>query len=103
MVIKDRHREYVMTQVLIGMGLQTGITKMVIYAVKKMKKKAEVVNSHVIETHDEIRSAAACLVAQSCPILCNPMNCRQAGSSVHGILQARILEWVAISFSRNKK
>ena len=31
---------------------------------------------------------------------CNPMNCSLPGSSVHGILQARILEWVAISFSR---
>ena len=39
-------------------------------------------------------------VAQSCPTLCDPMNCRPPGSSVHGILQARILEWVAISFSR---
>ena len=40
------------------------------------------------------------LVAQSFPILCNTMDCSLAGSSVHGILQARILEWVAISFSR---
>ena len=39
-------------------------------------------------------------VAQSCPTLCNPMDCSLPGSSVHGILQARILEWVAISFSR---
>ena len=39
-------------------------------------------------------------VAQSCPTLCNPMDCSPPGSSVHGILQARILEWVAISFSR---
>ena len=35
------------------------------------------------------------LVAQSCLTLCNPMNCSPPGSSVHGILQARILEWVA--------
>ena len=39
-------------------------------------------------------------VAQSCPTLCHPMDCSPPGSSVHGILQARILEWVAISFSR---
>ena len=39
-------------------------------------------------------------VAQSCPTLCNPVDCSPPGSSVHGILQARILEWVAISFSR---
>ena len=37
---------------------------------------------------------------QSCPTLCNPMDHCQPGSSVHGILQARILEWVAMSFSR---
>ena len=42
----------------------------------------------------------ACLVTQSCPVLCNPMDCSLPGSSVLGILQARILEWVAIPFSR---
>jgi hypothetical protein len=36
---------------------------------------------------------------QSCPTLCYPMDCSMLGSSVYGILQARILEWVAISFS----
>ena len=41
-----------------------------------------------------------CLVTQSCPTLCNSMDCSPPGSSVHGILQARILEWVATSFSR---
>ena len=39
-------------------------------------------------------------VAQSCPTLCNPMDCSLPGFSVLGIFQARILEWVAISFSR---
>ena len=39
-------------------------------------------------------------VTQSCPILCNPMDCNLPGSSVHEVLQARILEWVATSFSR---
>ena len=38
------------------------------------------------------------LVAQSCPTLCNPMDCSPPGSSIQGILQARILEWVAIPF-----
>ena len=37
---------------------------------------------------------------QSCLALCNPMDCSPLGSSVHGILQARILEWVAVLFSR---
>ena len=40
------------------------------------------------------------LVAQSCPILCNPTDCSPLGSSAHRILQARILESVAILFSR---
>ena len=40
------------------------------------------------------------LVVQSCRTLCNPMNCSLPDSSVHGILQARILEWIAIPFSR---
>ena len=39
-------------------------------------------------------------VAQFCPTLCNPMDCSLLGSSIHGSLQARIQEWVAISFSR---
>ena len=39
-------------------------------------------------------------VAQSCPTLCDPTDCSLSGSSVHGIFQARVLEWIAISFSR---
>ena len=39
-------------------------------------------------------------VTQSCPTLCDPMHCSLPGSLVHGIFQARVLEWVAISFSR---
>ena len=41
------------------------------------------------------------LVAQSCLTLCDPMDCSPPDFSAHGILQARILEWVAISFSRD--
>ena len=47
---------------------------------------------------------AGCLPAkllQSCPTLCNPMDCSPPGSSVQGILQARILEWVAMPFSKD--
>ena len=39
-------------------------------------------------------------VAQSCPTLCDPMDCSLPGSSVHGIFQAIVLEWIAISFSK---
>ena len=41
-----------------------------------------------------------CLVTQLCPTLCDPMDCSPPGSSVRGTSQARILQWVAISFSR---
>ena len=40
------------------------------------------------------------LVTEACPTLCHPMDCSPPGSSVHGILQARMLEWVAIPFCR---
>ena len=40
------------------------------------------------------------LVTQSCPMLCDPMDCGPPGSSVHGVLQGRILEWIAMPFSR---
>ena len=38
-------------------------------------------------------------VAQSCPTLSDPMDCSPPGSSIHGIFQARVLEWGAIAFS----
>ena len=44
-------------------------------------------------------AAAAAKLLQSCPTLCNPVDCSPPGSPVPGILQARTLEWVAISFS----
>ena len=47
-----------------------------------------------------LKMKAKVLVAQSCPTFCDPMDCNLPGSSVHGVSQARILEWVAISFSR---
>ena len=49
-----------------------------------------------LQTWIKLKVAQLCL----CPTLCNSMGCRLPGSSIHGILQARILEWVAILFSR---
>ena len=46
-----------------------------------------------------IAAAAAAKSLQSCPTLCDPMDCSLPGSSVHGIFQARVLEWGAIAFS----
>ena len=50
-----------------------------------------------------ISAAAAAKSLQSCPTLCDPMDCSPPGSSVPGILQARTLEWAAISFSNAEK
>jgi len=52
------------------------------------------INKNLQET-----SAAAAKLLQSCPTLCHPTDSSPPGSAVPGILQARILEWVAISFS----
>ena len=51
------------------------------------------------KTLNIINHAGLCLVARSCSTICDPMDCNPPGSSVHGILQARTLEWVAIPFS----
>ena len=50
--------------------------------------------------HRLVIRKSLCLVSQSCLTLCNPMDCSLPGSSVHGILQARILEWVSMPYSR---
>ena len=44
--------------------------------------------------------AQMCVSCSSSPTLCDPIDCSPPGSSVHGILQARILEWIAITFSK---
>ena len=57
--------------------------------------------SNIIITHAQIIIIKGWSeVAQSCLTLCDPMDCSLPGSSVHGIFQAKILEWVAISFFR---
>ena len=48
----------------------------------------------------QCHTAVLCSVTQSCPTLWDPNDCSPPGSSVHGLLQARILEWVAMSYSR---
>ena len=52
------------------------------------------------QREDKISKKVKVLVAQLCPTLCDPMGCSLPGSSVHGILQGRIVGWIAISFSR---
>ena len=55
------------------------------------------VGCHFLLQRIEVKSESE--VAQSCPTLCNPMDCSLPGSSIHGIFQARELEWSAIAFS----
>ena len=50
--------------------------------------------------HGRIWAITLSEVAQSCPTLCDPMDRSLSGSSIHGIFQARVLEWIAISFFR---
>ena len=51
------------------------------------------------DTLSSVFAAAAAKLLQSCPTLCNPIDCSPPGSPVPGILQARTLEWVATAFS----
>ena len=55
---------------------------------------------YLCENYYKSITVSACSVAKSCPTLCDLMNCSPPGPSVHGILQARTLEWVAITYSR---
>ena len=56
-------------------------------------------NNKIGTTHDRATCCCCCLVTQSYPTLCDPNDCSPPGFSVHGIFQARILEWVAMPSS----
>ena len=62
--------------------------------------KGQTSKIHFIEPINVSRSFHVHAHTQSCPTLWNPLDCSPPGSSVHGIFQARILEWIAISSSR---
>ena len=64
---------------------------------KKIQRIKRVTQSSFSESRSGILVSK---VTQSCPTLYDPVDCSPPGSSIHGILQPRILEWVAISFSR---
>ena len=63
-------------------------------------QREDMMNSIYKRYHGRPSICCCCLIAKLCLTLCNPMDYSLPGSSVHGIFQARILKWVAISFSR---
>ena len=68
---------------------------------EKKCKKAKWLSGEALQVAVKKReSESESEVAQLCPTLCDPMDCSLPGSSVHGIFQAIVLEWIAISFSR---
>ena len=56
--------------------------------------------THLVLTTVPVAGVRARSVTKLCPTPCNPLDCSPPGSSVHGISQARILEWVTVPFSR---
>ena len=54
---------------------------------------------HTVKSFGVDNKVSESEIAQSCPTLCDPMDCSLPGSSVHGILQARVLDWGAMAFS----
>ena len=82
---------YYFQKVVLGLWFNPPVSTLV----DKITKEGE----WLLLVHCLQAAAAAAKSLQSCPILCNPRDGSPPGSSVPGILQARILEWVAISFS----
>ena len=69
---------------------------------KPENQKKFAMKSNIRDTENKSAAAAAAMSLQSCPTLSDPMDCGLSGSSIHGIFQARVLEWGAIAFSENK-
>ena len=78
-------------------GKPLNITVIQVYALTSNAEESEV--EWFYDDLQDLLAAARAKLLQLWPILCDPMDCSLRGFSVHGILQARTLEWVAISFS----
>ena len=91
---------------LIGIEIQTGkMRKFWTWMVVNMAHHVNIVNPPQFAHLNMVNFmlcivSLLCLHAQLCPTLCDPMDCSWPDSSVHGVLQARILEWVATSSSK---
>ena len=71
--------------------------------VEKMQKMFTKHQKNERTSSNEKYTGAAAKSLQSCPTLCDPMDCSLPGFSIHGILQARTLEWVAIKYTRRNQ
>ena len=71
------------------------------YKFPKSEKNKQVENNglHIKNLHKGMKGKSEIEVAQSCPTFSDPVDCSLPGSSIHGIFQARVLEWGAIAFS----
>ena len=69
----------------------------------KWKIRSEFQRQYLRKKSPAVFYIDCCLVTKSCPTVWDPMDCSLPGSSIHGILQARILEWVATAFSRGQR
>ena len=67
---------------------------------KQTNKNSALISPYLKLTQTTVPTLKWSEVAQLCPTLCHPMDCNLQRSSIHGIFQAKVLEWVAISFSR---
>ena len=90
--VATQHRE-------LPRGTRMGKHKM-LAPVAEMQMKGMIAVSPDSCIFPDVHECPVCLCAQPCPTVCDPMNCRLPGISVHGISQVRILEWVAISSFR---
>ena len=95
---QDSHQIWVLLKIVIlhpsFSHLYNGKTKITFYKSQTCKLEMQKIISDIYESESESE------VAQSCPTLCDPIDCSLPGSSVHGILQAIVLEWIVISFAR---
>ena len=73
---------------------------MTLNAYVSKKKKKEWLEADELSIQLKEFEKGPSIVARSCPTLCDPTDCSPSGSAVHGMRQARILEWVAVTSSR---